>query len=116
MDGHVGLTVTDWEAIADREPDKLVPVVSSDILTGVSKIKLEDSKSPTPKRRGRGTFSYDKDKLYSDRLLDGSIIDDVEDDETNRGSEDKKDTTNCKYALLCFIFSVKSRFVYFLHP
>lgn len=87
----------DWEAIADREPDKLVPMVSSDILTGVSKIKLEDTRSPTPKRRGRGTFSYDKDKLYSDRLLDGSIIDDVEDEETNRGSDDKKDTTNLQY-------------------
>lgn len=52
---------------------------------------MENTKSPTPKRRGRGTFSYDTDKLYSDQLLDGSIIDDVDDKETHRGSEDKKD-------------------------
>ncbi|CAJ2654770.1 unnamed protein product [Trifolium pratense] len=88
----------DWEAMADLEPDKLLSPVSSDVLTGVSNIKLVDtSKSQTPKRRGRGTFSYDKDKLYSDRILDGSIIDDVEEEETQCGSEDKKDTPNSKY-------------------
>lgn len=59
----------------------------------MSNLKLENTKSPTPKRRGRGTFSYDNDKLYSDRLLDGSIIDD---EETRSGSEDKIGTPNCK--------------------
>ncbi|KAL5056324.1 hypothetical protein RYX36_037006 [Vicia faba] len=87
----------DWEAKADCEPDKLLSPVSSEVLTGVSNIKLENAKNPTPKRRGRGTFSYDKDKLYSDRLLDGSIIDDVEDEETRSGSEDKKGTPNLQY-------------------
>ncbi|KAK2433626.1 R3H and coiled-coil domain-containing protein [Trifolium repens] len=87
----------DWEAIADLEPDKLLSPVSSDILTGVSNIKLVDTKSQTPKRRGRGTFSYDKDKLYSDRILDGSIIDNIEEEETQCSSEDKKDTPNSKY-------------------
>jgi hypothetical protein len=70
--------------------------VSSDVLTGVSNIKLVDTKSQIPKRRGRGTFSYDKDKLYSDRILDGSIIDNIEEEETQCSSEDKKDTPNCK--------------------
>ncbi|XP_004506224.1 uncharacterized protein [Cicer arietinum] len=93
----------DWEALAereiivDREADKLLSIVASEILTGVSNIKLENTKSPTPKRRGRGTFSYDTDKLYSDQLLDGSIIDDVDDKETHRGSEDKKDIPKLKH-------------------
>ena len=83
--------VTDWEAIADLEPDELLPTVSSDCLSGVSNLKLENTKSQAPKRRGRGTFSYEKQKLYSDELLDSSVID-VEDDETHCNSEDKKDT------------------------
>ncbi|KAF4371033.1 hypothetical protein G4B88_002962 [Cannabis sativa] len=68
----------DWEAIAERSPDELL---SSQCLPGVSKISLEATKpkTPTPKRRGRGTFSYKKDELYSDNLSDKSVIDDLED-------------------------------------
>lgn len=93
--------ITDWEAIADREPDELLPMASSDCLSGVSNLKLEDTKRQTPKRRGRGTFSYDKDKLYSDQILDGSIVE-VEDEEAHSASEDKNDIHNCKWFLVTF--------------
>lgn len=88
--------IADWEAIAEREPDEILPTVSPDCLSGVSNLKLDNTKSQTPKRRGRGTFSYDKQKLYSDQLLDSSVID-VEEEETHCNSEDKKDIQqNCK--------------------
>ncbi|XP_058752741.1 uncharacterized protein LOC131625925 isoform X2 [Vicia villosa] len=99
----------DWEAKADCEPDKLLSPVSSEVLTSVSNLKLENTKSPTPKRRGRGTFSYDNDKLYSDRLLDGSIIDDVEDEETRSGSEDKKVQYGTSHVLVLSHFSPSTR-------
>ena len=81
--------------MADREPDELLSTVSSDCLAGVSNLKLETTKSPTPKRRGRGTFSYEKQELYSDQLPDSSVVD-VEDEETDGSSEDKRDIQNCK--------------------
>ncbi|CAL0303982.1 unnamed protein product [Lupinus luteus] len=86
----------DWEAIADREPDELLSSVTSDCLSGVSNLKLENTKSQTPKRRGRGTFSYEKQKLYSDQVLDGSVIE-VDGEETRCSSEDKKDIQDSKY-------------------
>ncbi|XP_027347510.1 coiled-coil domain-containing protein R3HCC1L [Abrus precatorius] len=87
----------DWEAMADREPDELLPtVLSSDCLSGISNLKLENTKSQNPKRRGRGTFSYEKQELYSDQLLDRSVID-VEHEETHCSSEDKREMQNSKY-------------------
>ncbi|KAE9616780.1 hypothetical protein Lal_00035061 [Lupinus albus] len=86
----------DWEAIADLEPDVSLSSIPSDCLSGVSNLKLENTKSQTPKRRGRGTFSYEKQKLYSDQVLDGSVIN-VEDEETHCSSEDKKDIQHSKY-------------------
>ncbi|XP_057748778.1 uncharacterized protein LOC130967785 [Arachis stenosperma] len=86
----------DWEAMADRKPDELLPTVSSDCIAGVSNLKLENSKSPAPKRRGRGTFSYEKHELYSDQLRDSSV-DDVEDEGSHCNSEDKKVVQNAKY-------------------
>lgn len=69
--------------------------MSSNCLSGISNLKLEDTKSQTPKRRGRGKFCYDKDKLYSDMVLEGSTTD-VEEEESHRGSKDKRDIQNCK--------------------
>lgn len=67
----------DWEAIADRAPDELL---SPQHLPEVSKISLQDSKIQAPKRRGRGTFSYQKQSLYSDQQSDEPAIDDIEDE------------------------------------
>ncbi|QCD87988.1 coiled-coil domain-containing protein R3HCC1L isoform X1 [Vigna unguiculata] len=91
-----GSSDEDWEAIADREPDELLPTVSSDIVSGKSNLKLENAKSGTPKRRGRGTFSYEKQELYSDQLLDRPVAD-VEQAETRCNSEDNRDVQSTKY-------------------
>ncbi|KAF4360309.1 hypothetical protein F8388_020600 [Cannabis sativa] len=83
---------SNWEAIAERSPDELL---SSQCLPGVSKISLEATKpkTPTPKRRGRGTFSYKKDELYSDNLSDKSVIDDLEDGDVSHSSERNTEKT-----------------------
>lgn len=87
--------ITDWEAIADREPDELLPTVSLDSVPGKSNLKLENAKSGTPKRRGRGTFSYEKQELYSDQLLGRSVVD-VEQGEKPCNSEDNRDVQSSK--------------------
>ncbi|KAL3620249.1 hypothetical protein CASFOL_035161 [Castilleja foliolosa] len=68
----------DWEAVADRAPEELF---SPECLPGVSKLSIEDSKPPQRiKRRGRGTFAYEKEQgLYSDNQSDKPIIDASED-------------------------------------
>ncbi|XP_020203421.1 coiled-coil domain-containing protein R3HCC1L [Cajanus cajan] len=91
-----GSSDEDWEAIADLEPDELLPAVSSDCSFGMSNLKLENKKSGTPKRRGRGTFSYEKQELYSDQLVGSSVVD-VEREETQCSSEDNRDVRNSKY-------------------
>ncbi|XP_009613981.1 uncharacterized protein [Nicotiana tomentosiformis] len=84
----------DWEAIADRAPDELL---SPQYLPEVSKISLQDSKvqgvtSQGPKRRGRGTFAYQKQSLYSDQHSDGPANDDFEDETISHASEGSSDT------------------------
>ncbi|XP_041991648.1 uncharacterized protein LOC121742551 [Salvia splendens] len=66
----------DWEAIADCSPEELL---SPQSLPGISKLSLEDSKAQSTKRRGRGTFSYKKQGLYSDSQSNEPCIDDFED-------------------------------------
>uniref|UniRef100_A0A5B6YSQ9 Putative coiled-coil domain-containing protein R3HCC1L isoform X2 n=1 Tax=Davidia involucrata TaxID=16924 RepID=A0A5B6YSQ9_DAVIN len=89
-----GSSDDDWEAIADRAPDELL---SPECLPGVSKLSLEETKVQTPKRRGRGTFSYRKHGLYSDQQSDGSIIDDSENDDVCHSSEGDKEIRISKY-------------------
>ncbi|XP_073526456.1 uncharacterized protein [Phyllobates terribilis] len=60
--------MADWETRADAEPDELFPAQQ---LPEVSKISLQDAVE-IPKRRGRGTFSYNKEALYSDQLAEES--------------------------------------------
>ncbi|KAM6576604.1 hypothetical protein CsatB_028441 [Cannabis sativa] len=95
-DKLLSYVTTDWEAIAERSPDELL---SSQCLPGVSKISLEATKpkTPTPKRRGRGTFSYKKDELYSDNLSDKSVIDDLEDGDVSHSSERNTEKTTSTY-------------------
>lgn len=80
---------TDWEAMADREPDELL---SSQGIPEVSKLSLEDTgvKVQAPKRRGRGTFSYKKNELYSDWQDDKFIVEDADDDDDSRLSSERK--------------------------
>ncbi|POO01389.1 Nucleotide-binding alpha-beta plait domain containing protein [Trema orientale] len=84
----------DWEAIAERSPDELL---SSQCLPGVSKLSLEDTKPKTPKRRGRGTFSYKKDELYSDNLSDKSVTDNLDDEGVSCSSERNSDVRQPTY-------------------
>lgn len=81
--------------MADRSPDELLSSASEQCLSGVSNLKLENTKIQIPKRRGRGTFSYEKRELYSDQLPNNSFID-VEDEENQRSSEDKRNMVTCK--------------------
>ncbi|XP_076921405.1 uncharacterized protein LOC143582804 [Bidens hawaiensis] len=54
----------DWEAVADRAPDELLV----DVSTLTLEQEEEDNNAIAPvRRRGRGTFSYQKHALYSDR-------------------------------------------------
>ncbi|KAK4753737.1 hypothetical protein SAY87_001841 [Trapa incisa] len=80
----------DWEAMADREPNDLLPV-SSECLSELSKLSVEDKKSPGPKRRGRGTFSYRNRELYSDQLSDDFATDEEKEDSTLNSEENTVD-------------------------
>ncbi|KAL8479934.1 hypothetical protein ACS0TY_026758 [Phlomoides rotata] len=69
----------DWEAVADRDTEELL---SPQCLPGVSNLSLEDSKEDLKaqtKRRGRGTFSYKKQGLYSDNQSYEPDTDDTQD-------------------------------------
>ncbi|XP_022141904.1 coiled-coil domain-containing protein R3HCC1L isoform X2 [Momordica charantia] len=95
--GSVGgaSVATDWEAIADRSPNELISLQSSpnELLslkrepdgTGLS---VRETKDQTPRRRGRGTFSYKKDELYSDKLSDSSTIKDTKAEDATHGLEE----------------------------
>ncbi|RVX22873.1 hypothetical protein CK203_008271 [Vitis vinifera] len=69
--------IENWETIADRAPNELLSPPS---LPDVSTLSMEDNKAQITKRRGRGTFSYQKEELYSDRQSEGSTLDDTRDE------------------------------------
>ncbi|CAN1247624.1 hypothetical protein LINPERPRIM_LOCUS6409 [Linum perenne] len=77
--------MVDWEAVADRESCELLPANSP---PSVSKTANKDKVDIKPKRRGRGTFSYKKNRLYSDQQSDGSVSDDSENEKCCNGSHD----------------------------
>ncbi|KAL3530311.1 hypothetical protein ACH5RR_009633 [Cinchona calisaya] len=85
-----GCSDDDWEAVADRAPDELL---SPQSLPGVSKLSLEDTQVKGPKRRGRGTFSYQKNGMYSDEQSNEVVINDTEDKADFRSST-REDKTN----------------------
>ncbi|XP_044504384.1 coiled-coil domain-containing protein R3HCC1L [Mangifera indica] len=84
----------DWEAIADRAPNELL---SSQFLPEVSNLSLEDTKVQAPKRRGRGTFSYKKNELYSDQQHHKTFVEDTEDEGVSLTSERNPDLKHSKY-------------------
>uniref|UniRef100_A0A7N0V1J0 Uncharacterized protein n=1 Tax=Kalanchoe fedtschenkoi TaxID=63787 RepID=A0A7N0V1J0_KALFE len=80
----------DWEAIADLPPEKLLaPQVPPKLISHT----IENHTVKAPKRRGRGTFSYKKEKLYSDQVSCGSCpagsleVDGVESDDHSQNSD-----------------------------
>lgn len=89
-----GCSDDDWEAVADRAPDELL---SPQSLPGVSKVHLEDTKVQTSKRRGRGTFSYQKHGLYSDQQSDGLVVDNSESEAASHNPEGDAGIREFKY-------------------
>jgi len=86
--------VADWEALADVEPSKLLPVEE---LPEISKLSVEEPKVQGPKRRGRGTFTYKSDAMYSDRdFSESRFDDDSEDNDLSRESEKTDESLKCK--------------------
>ncbi|XP_010421004.1 PREDICTED: coiled-coil domain-containing protein R3HCC1L [Camelina sativa] len=84
----------DWEALADLEPSKLLHVEE---LPEISKLSVEEPKVEGPKRRGRGTFTYKRDVMYSDRDFCESRFDDLEDNDVSRDSEKTDEALKSKY-------------------
>ncbi|XP_038878405.1 coiled-coil domain-containing protein R3HCC1L isoform X1 [Benincasa hispida] len=70
----------DWEAIADRAPNELLPLQSE---PDKPELSVKETKDQTPRRRGRGTFSYNKHELYSDKLSDSSTTNDTNDEDAS---------------------------------
>lgn len=99
---------TDWEAVADRDPDELL---SSECLPDVSKITLEDKKVEPPVRRGRGTFSYQKHALYSDQQSGGPIEDNPINQDDSPSPEGHEPTINCKFYITNKVVSLVLRFL-----
>lgn len=81
--------VTDWEALADREPSTLL---SAEELPQISKLSVEEPKVEGPKRRGRGTFTYNKDVMYSESRFE----EDSGDNDVARGGGSEKTDESLK--------------------
>ncbi|GAA0150022.1 hypothetical protein LIER_09052 [Lithospermum erythrorhizon] len=84
----------DWEAVADRDPEELL---SPQVLLGISELSIEEPGEPggkSSKRRGRGTFSYKAQGLYSDQQSDGPIYDDPEESSVSNASDENTQIRN----------------------
>ncbi|PIA54322.1 hypothetical protein AQUCO_00900696v1 [Aquilegia coerulea] len=84
----------DWEAVADRGS---IQVISPQIDEEISKLILDDTKSKTPKRRGRGSFLYKKNGLYSDQEPSDAVSCTSEDEDSHHKSEEKMEKPNSRY-------------------
>ncbi|KNA25227.1 hypothetical protein SOVF_008470 isoform B [Spinacia oleracea] len=86
----------DWEAAADRAPDELL---SPQCLPDVSKLTLYDTevKKEVPNRRGRGTFTYNKQGMYSDEKIHDSIACDTSSEIVHETSEKISEAKNSVY-------------------
>lgn len=80
----------DWEALADREPSTLLSVEE---LPQISKLSVEEPEVEGPKRRGRGTFTYNKDVMYSESRFEDSGDNDM----SRSGSEKTDESLKAKY-------------------
>ncbi|XXG62517.1 hypothetical protein AAC387_Pa05g0858 [Persea americana] len=96
MDASPSSDNDDWEAIADLASNELLP---PQVEAGVSNITLEDAKVQAPKRRGRGSFLYKKNGLYSDQAADGAPIDNSEDELSSQYPKEDADIRNSRYGM-----------------
>uniref|UniRef100_A0A0D9VAP4 Uncharacterized protein n=1 Tax=Leersia perrieri TaxID=77586 RepID=A0A0D9VAP4_9ORYZ len=97
LDGNKEDEEDDWEAIADRgEHDETLALAQSleqkvEVSPCTSSEKISTPSTSTgPKRRGRGSFLYDKSVLYSDQC---GLENDVDEEESNdqNGSKGRVD-------------------------
>ncbi|KAF5204645.1 coiled-coil protein [Thalictrum thalictroides] len=84
----------DWEAVADRGS---IPVISPQIDEDISKLSMEDTTSKTPKRRGRGSFLYKKNGLYSDQEPNDAVLYASKDEDSHNKSEEKMEKHKLRY-------------------
>lgn len=87
------LQFTDWEAIADRPPNELLSLQRE---PDEPELPVRETKDQTTRRRGRGTFSYKKHELYSDKLSDSSTINDTNDEDASHVLEGHRKLTSGK--------------------
>ncbi|XP_020107434.1 coiled-coil domain-containing protein R3HCC1L isoform X2 [Ananas comosus] len=66
----------DWEAIVDRGAIEDSLKLETDAASSKSTVVEEPVVSATPKRRGRGSFLYDKSVLYSDHHGEHTTLED----------------------------------------
>jgi len=101
--------MADWEAIADCAVSGEALIPSQPDRETSSPLLVDPSPKGTPKRRGRGSFLYQKSYLYSDQPDVGTANgnNSVSKDEVearNRRLEDEDDDAwNCEYVFLFFV-------------
>lgn len=66
------------------------------------KFSVRETEDQTIKRRGRGTFSYKKHDLYSDKLSDFSTVSDTNDEDAPHVLEGRKELKSGKNMSLNF--------------
>ncbi|KAF9598109.1 hypothetical protein IFM89_025211 [Coptis chinensis] len=84
----------DWEAVVDRGS---VEVLSPQNDEGVSKLSLDDTEVIKPKRRGRGSFLYKKNGLYSDQQPNVAVTHDPDNEADHHSSEENTVKRNASY-------------------
>uniref|UniRef100_A0A453GU71 Uncharacterized protein n=1 Tax=Aegilops tauschii subsp. strangulata TaxID=200361 RepID=A0A453GU71_AEGTS len=110
----------DWEAIADRGDETPVrPLVQeARVTTPCSSSEKSSTSSSGTKRRGRGSFLYDKSVLYSDQCGSERDLDDKRSDPARGGSKghaDEKDNKDAakrfgtRHALVLYDFPPSTR-------
>ncbi|VAH69870.1 unnamed protein product [Triticum turgidum subsp. durum] len=94
------MKMMDWEAIADRGDETPVrPLVQeARVTTPCSSLEKSSTSSSGTKRRGRGSFLYDKSVLYSDQCGSERDLDDKGSDPAHGGSKDHADEKDNKDA------------------
>ncbi|XBI33199.1 uncharacterized protein LOC119278865 [Triticum dicoccoides] len=110
----------DWEAIADRGDETPVrPLVQeARVTTPCSSSEKSSTSSSGTKRRGRGSFLYDKSVLYSDQCASERDLDDKGSDPAHgrsKGRADEKDNKDAakrfgtRHALVLYDFPPSTR-------
>ncbi|XP_062232028.1 uncharacterized protein LOC133929327 [Phragmites australis] len=108
----------DWEAIADRgaHDETLVPSLEQEAkVSSCSSLEKSSTPSSGPKRKGRGSFLYDKSVLYSDQCGLERDLDEKESTQSGpKGHANERAGTvatqfGTRHALVLYDFSPSTR-------